>query len=45
MDLRADNRIIDLPDRQKYNISKVKHGFQINRHCNLHRMPKHIISF
>jgi len=42
-DLRVHTEIIDHPDRQKYNISKVKHLFQINRYCKLQNMQYHII--
>ena len=43
MDHRVHNRIIDCTDRQQYNISKVKHRFQINRYCKLECMQKHTI--
>jgi len=42
-DLCVHNGIIDRPHRQRYNISKVKHQFQINRYCKLQSMQKHII--
>ena len=42
-DLRVYKGTIDHPDRQKYNLSKVKHWFQINWYCKLQSMQKHIL--
>jgi len=42
-DLWLPNGIIDHPDGQKYNLSKVKHQFQINWYCKLQSMHKSIL--
>jgi len=42
-DLRAHNRVVDCLDRQIYNITNVKHGFQINWYCELQNIQNHFI--
>jgi len=43
LDLCVHTRIIDRVDRQKYNISKIKHGFQINRYRKQQNMENIIL--
>jgi len=42
-DLRVHNSNIDRLASLKYHISKVKHRYQINRHCKLLNKQKHVV--
>jgi len=44
-DLCVHNGIIDRPDRQKYNASKVNHRFENNWHCKPQSRQQHIIGW